>query len=199
MEAVCVSETSESTTWGYSSENQHQKIYWGLIVFVVYLTSLSVAQTIQRRWKDDKGMMNWKGCGRKRAWLNLRCCYPGIYLERMRNSQKTCQESRSPNRDLKRGPLQYEAGVLTTTFGGFIFTDLLCRPTNNYCNIQWSVAVINRYFNTTGAGIVSNYRLDDRDSIPSTVKEFYINSGSRPALRSTQLPIQWVPGVHSRG
>jgi hypothetical protein len=45
---------------------------------VVYLTTLSVAQTIQCRligW-----LMNWKGHGRKRSWYKYRY-YPGIFLE----------------------------------------------------------------------------------------------------------------------
>jgi hypothetical protein len=44
--------------------------------------------------------------------------------------------------------------------------------------------------------IVSDYRWDDRGSIPGCGKGYFpLASVSRPALR----PIQWVPGVHSRG
>jgi hypothetical protein len=58
--------------------------------------------------------MNWKGCGRKRSWPYSRC-YPGIYLEGLLKTTKNHgQDSRSPGRDLNPGPLEYEAGVLTT-------------------------------------------------------------------------------------
>jgi hypothetical protein len=42
--------------------------------------------------------------------------------------------------------------------------------------------------------------LDDRDSIPVRDKGYFsLASVSRPALRPTQPPIQWVPGVLSPG
>jgi hypothetical protein len=45
-------------------------------------------------------------------------------------------------------------------------------------------------------GIATSYGLDaprDRSSSPGRVKNFLFSKSSRPALRSTQLPIQWVP------
>jgi hypothetical protein len=36
------------------------------------LTMLSVARLHRVEWKDGKWMMNWKVCGRKWSWLNLR-------------------------------------------------------------------------------------------------------------------------------
>jgi hypothetical protein len=58
--------------------------------------------------------MNWKGCGRKWSWPNLKY-YPGICLEGLRKATKTLsQDSRSASRDLNPGPSEYEAGVLTT-------------------------------------------------------------------------------------
>jgi hypothetical protein len=58
--------------------------------------------------------MNWKGCGRKRTWPNLRY-YPRMCLEGLRKTTKhLSQDSRSPGRDLNPGPPEYEAGVLTT-------------------------------------------------------------------------------------
>jgi hypothetical protein len=58
--------------------------------------------------------MNWKGCGRKRSWPNLRY-YPGTRLEGVRKTTKSLsQDSRSPGRDLNPGPAEYEARVLTT-------------------------------------------------------------------------------------
>jgi hypothetical protein len=48
---------------------------------------------------------------------------------------------------------------------------------------------------SSSASIVSDYRLDDRGSIPDRGKGFFsLASVSRPALRPTQPPIQWVPG-----
>jgi hypothetical protein len=81
-------------------------------LFVFYLTSLSVAQTIQPRmigW-----IINSKGCGRKRSPPNFGY-YPGICREGLRKTMKNLsQDTRSPSRDLKPGPPEYEAGVLTT-------------------------------------------------------------------------------------
>jgi hypothetical protein len=58
--------------------------------------------------------MNWKGCGKKRSWPNLRL-YPRICLEGLRKTTKNLsQDSRYPGRDLKPGPPEYEAGALTT-------------------------------------------------------------------------------------
>jgi hypothetical protein len=44
---------------------------------------------------------------------------------------------------------------------------------------------------------VYDYRLDDRSSIPGRGKGFFVYSVSRPALRPTQPPFQWIPGVLS--
>jgi hypothetical protein len=49
------------------------------------------------------------------------------------------------------------------------------------------------------ASVVSDYTLD-RGSIPGRGEMiFLLASVSRPALRLTQLPVQWVPGVLSPG
>jgi hypothetical protein len=46
----------------------------------------------------------------------------------------------------------------------------------------------------SSVGIVSDYRLDDRDSISGRGKGFFsVASVSRPALGPTQPPVQWVP------
>jgi hypothetical protein len=50
--------------------------------------------------------------------------------------------------------------------------------------------------------IVSDYGLDDRAigiRSPAGAKDFSLTSVSRPALRTTQPPVQWVPTVLSRG
>jgi hypothetical protein len=57
-------------------------------------------------------MMNWKGCGRKWLWSNLRF-YPGICPEGLRKTtEKFDQDSQSLRRDLNPGPPKYKA--LTT-------------------------------------------------------------------------------------
>jgi hypothetical protein len=51
-------------------------------------------------------------------------------------------------------------------------------------------------------GIATSYGLDDRggrSSSPGRVNNFLFSKSSRPALRSTQSPIQWVPGALSLG
>jgi hypothetical protein len=47
--------------------------------------------------------------------------------------------------------------------------------------------------------IATSYGLDDRgrSSSTGTVKNFLFSTSSRPALGSTQPPIQWVPGALS--
>jgi hypothetical protein len=42
-------------------------------------------------------------------------------------------------------------------------------------------------------------RLRGQSSSPSRVKNFFVSTSSRPALGSTQLPIQWVLGALSPG
>jgi hypothetical protein len=52
--------------------------------------------------------------GRKRSWPNLRF-YPRICLEGLRKATKNLsQDNWSPGEDLKPGPPEYEAGMLTT-------------------------------------------------------------------------------------
>jgi hypothetical protein len=50
----------------------------------------------------------------------------------------------------------------------------------------------------SSVSIVSDYGLDDHGSIPGGVKRIFpLASVSRPAVRPTQPPIQWVPGILS--
>jgi hypothetical protein len=51
-------------------------------------------------------MINWKGCGRKRSWPQLRD-YPSICLEGLRKTLS--QDSWSSGRDLNLGPSEDEA------------------------------------------------------------------------------------------
>jgi hypothetical protein len=59
-------------------------------------------------------MTNCKLCARKRSWSNLKC-YHRIHLEELRTmTVSLSKDSQSPGRDIKPGPPEYEAGVLTT-------------------------------------------------------------------------------------
>jgi hypothetical protein len=51
-------------------------------------------------------------------------------------------------------------------------------------------------------GIATGYALDDRgcrSSSPGRVKNFNFSMSSRPALGSTQSPVQWLAGDRSPG
>jgi hypothetical protein len=59
-------------------------------------------------------MMNWKGCGRKQLWPNLRH-YPNICLQGLRKTTKTSVKIAGLQvGTLNPGPPEYEAGVLIT-------------------------------------------------------------------------------------
>jgi hypothetical protein len=58
--------------------------------------------------------MNWKVCGRKRSWPNIRY-YPGNCLQGLRKTTKDLShDSRSLVRDLNTGSPKYGTGVITT-------------------------------------------------------------------------------------
>jgi hypothetical protein len=52
----------------------------------------------------------------------------------------------------------------------------------------------------SSVGTAAGYGLDDRgqSSSPGRIKNFLFSTSSRPALGSTQPPIQWVPGFLPR-
>jgi hypothetical protein len=69
------------------------------------------------------------------------------------------------------------------------------------CKYSWPHRDSNRSRNSV-VGIATSYRLDDRGirvPSPGRVKNFLFSKSSRPALRSTQPPIPWVPGALSPG
>jgi hypothetical protein len=64
--------------------------------------------------KVNKPMMNWKECGRKRTRpkCNILCRHlPGGTEE---NHEILSHDSLSPDRDVKPGPPEHEAGALIT-------------------------------------------------------------------------------------
>jgi hypothetical protein len=61
-----------------------------------------------------------------------------------------------------------------------------------------SISVYEFRSSASVVGLASGYGLDDRgsrSSSPGRVKNFLFSTSSRPALGSTQPPIQWVPGA----
>jgi hypothetical protein len=58
-------------------------------------------------------MINWKGSGRKRLWLNFKELLRHSPGRTEKNHEKP-QDSRSSGRDLNSGPTEYEAEVLNT-------------------------------------------------------------------------------------
>jgi hypothetical protein len=50
----------------------------------------------------------------------------------------------------------------------------------------------------SSVGIATSYGLDDR-GVGVRVKNFHVSKSSRPALRSTQTPVQWAPRALSPG
>jgi hypothetical protein len=52
-------------------------------------------------------------------------CYPGTFLKGLRKTMKhVSKDNRSAGRDLNSGPPEYEAGVLTTTYGSLKYDDI---------------------------------------------------------------------------
>jgi hypothetical protein len=90
-------------------------LYWYYACAVVYLITLFQKLRLHStEWKGDRWMMNWKECGRKQQWPNLRC-YLGICLEGLSKTTKNLgQDSRSPGQDLDLGHPEIKAVVLTT-------------------------------------------------------------------------------------
>jgi hypothetical protein len=59
-------------------------------------------------------MMNWKGFGRKLLWPDFKVLSQHSRGGTEENHKTRSQYRRSPGRDLKPGPLEYEAGMSTT-------------------------------------------------------------------------------------
>jgi hypothetical protein len=85
----------------------------------------------------------------------------------------------------------------------------LLRNSPFFYGVAWKLLNISKFSCITSirrsrdssVGITTGYGLDDRGvgvRVP-VVKNFYFSTLSRPALGSTQPPIQWVPGALSAG
>jgi hypothetical protein len=70
--------------------------------------------------------MNWKECGWKRPWPNIIYC-TGICLDGLRKTTKTCQNSRSPDRDSNAGASEYKIGMLTTRPRSLALVTIVCN------------------------------------------------------------------------
>jgi hypothetical protein len=58
-------------------------------------------------------IMNWKECGRKWSWPNLRYC-PSIFLEKLRKTTKSPYQDRwSSGLDFNVGPHEHKARIIT--------------------------------------------------------------------------------------
>jgi hypothetical protein len=67
-------------------------------------------------------------------------------------------------------------------------------------NLHVIVLITHSASQGSSVSIVPDYGLDERGSIPGRGKMIFpLASVSRPALRPTQPPIQWVPGILSPG
>jgi hypothetical protein len=86
-----------------------------IVYFICSLFNYALSVTQHNvEWKDDRWMVNWKGCGRKRSWPKLRY-YPGICLEGPRKTTKNInQNSRSPGWNLNSEPPEHDVRALTT-------------------------------------------------------------------------------------
>jgi hypothetical protein len=93
----------------------------------------------------------------------------------------SCSPSKTFRHALSRQPYGRKSCVFSDTAHISILVPILCRT-------------VSRYSDWLRAG-----RPRDRSSSPGRVKNFLFSTSSRPALGSTQLPIQWVPGALSPG
>jgi hypothetical protein len=57
------------------------------------------------------------------------------------------------------------------------------------------IIIINNRTRDSSVGIATGYGLEDQGSNPGRSKIFLFSTAPRPALRHTQLHMQWVPGA----
>jgi hypothetical protein len=89
---LCPPQISQGLTWVTMVRGQLSA--WTMeesneCLFVVYLTTFFFSDSRLHgiKWRSDKQMASWKGCGRKQSCHNLRY-YPSICLERLRKPWK---------------------------------------------------------------------------------------------------------------
>jgi hypothetical protein len=78
-------------------------------LFIAYLSTLF--SNLDHTAPNEKAIMNWKICGKKRSWPNLRY-YPGIRLKGLSKAMSNISHnSRFPGRVLNPRSPEYEAGL----------------------------------------------------------------------------------------
>jgi hypothetical protein len=87
---------------------------------------------------------------------------------------------------------QFKIAVSSTFQNTKVSKHLMCLCIYLRRSMYWSWV--------TSVTIMSDYRLDNRSSIPGRGKRFFsLAAVSKSDLRPTQPPVQWVPGVLSPG
>jgi hypothetical protein len=93
-------------------------------------------------------------------------------------------------------------------WGIHMLVHVLCTHTHAHAHTQTRSLLLLRLYSTSvivwswgsSVSIVSDYRVDDPVFNPRQRQRIFpLPCVSRTALRPTQLPIQWVPGIHSQG
>jgi hypothetical protein len=64
----------------YSVLNHTLSLLLILFIYSLFNDTFSISEYIE---SNERMIVNWKGCGRKRSWPNSRY-YPGIWLEGLR-------------------------------------------------------------------------------------------------------------------
>jgi hypothetical protein len=204
----------------------HNTIMKSLVLYFTYATEILWHITNSTLIFKDQWILVTKSCSTTRhegAWVEIRHSSYSFSTSALDGGEWWASR---PGRALalRKGPpvpIVQEAGwasepVWTQKLQEKLFC--LCRGSNldrpvvqSVANTHWAtpahiLVTTNIYFGVlrrwelgSSVSIVSDYRLGEWGSIPSRSKEFLcLASVSRPALRPTQPPIQWVTGVISR-
>jgi hypothetical protein len=87
-----------------------------------------------------------------------------------------------------------EYGTVDVCWGAFRSLDEAFRPLPSFNTIKWFAVR-----SAVGSDWLPAGRSRDRSSSPDGVKNVHFYISSRPAVRSTQPPIHWVPGDSFHG
>jgi hypothetical protein len=115
---------------------------------------------------------------------SVRLCFLCTFSSDVQQNDTTCLRSLST--------LSWPTWVLKSVSINTIWLFTVSELSKYNCNIEPGYR--SRY-----NGWLRARRPRGRSSSPSTVKNFLFSTSSRPALASTQPPIQWVPGTLSPG